>query len=93
MRWKQEGFAIRVRFMMHQRQTTQKTLAAKLGVAKSTMSQWLRDRAHYPSLDMLMCLAKVLKVNVCWLTFGCREHEPPEWPQFYNWIKTQAEEV
>lgn len=48
---------------------TQKEVANKLGVAKSTISNWETGR-FYPTLPMLYQLAKLYKVSTCHLILG-----------------------
>ena len=80
--WDQELFAARLRFMIRTRDSTQKKLAKILRVNPATISRWMRSRANYPGLDQLEVAAKHLKVDVCWLAFGCAAHQPKEWVEF-----------
>ena len=80
--WDQEMFAARMRFMVRTRGTTQTLLCRKLRIANSTFSHWLTGATESPGVHILDNLALELKVNACWLAFGCPEHEPLEWTKF-----------
>ena len=88
--WNQKGFAMRLRFVINIRKTTQGALARKLEVAESTFSQWMTGLTNSPNLHTIDALAKILKVKACWLTYGCAAHEPPEWHDFYKYIEKCA---
>jgi transcriptional regulator with XRE-family HTH domain len=88
--WNQKGFAIRLRYAIRIRKTTQKILARKLEVAESTFSQWLTGLTHAPNLHTLDALSKILKVHPCWLTYGSTFHEPPEWKTFLEEMEIAA---
>jgi transcriptional regulator with XRE-family HTH domain len=81
--WNQSAFALRLRVTLHMRGTTQKQLAAELGINQATISRWQSNRASYPNLDHIQTAAKILKVEACWLVFGCAEHVPPEYDELH----------
>jgi transcriptional regulator with XRE-family HTH domain len=82
--WDQKDFAKRMRIAFHIRKIKQVQLAAALRVAPGTVSRWMSSTAHYPGLDHLLAAARFLKVEPCWLVFGCESHVPPEYTEMEN---------
>ena len=76
--WDQKAFSARLMLMLHYKEMKQKTLARKLKIAPTTLSAWQHRAENHPSLSKLAELAKVLKVPVCWMAYGCQNCCPKE---------------
>lgn len=88
--WNQKGFAMRLRYAIRIRKTTQKALARRLEISEGAFSMWLTGLTNAPNLHHLDELARLLKVHPCWLTYGCNSHEPPEWRKFLEEMEIAA---
>ena len=77
-KWDQKAFSARLSLILYYREMNQKTLARKLKIAPTTLSAWQHRAENHPSLSKMIELAKVLKVPVCWMAFGCQTCRPKE---------------
>jgi len=64
-----DGWRVRARLLMAEQELRQGDLALDIGVARSTVCQWLTGRSE-PNLFHIVVFARRLGVSVDWLLTG-----------------------
>jgi transcriptional regulator with XRE-family HTH domain len=85
--WDQQAFKYRVRLMMYYNDWTQVGLARRLKIRQSTLSGWLNSPSNLPDLNRILDLARVLKVEPCWLAYACKKCKPSAWDRLEKELK------
>jgi transcriptional regulator with XRE-family HTH domain len=78
MRARPSSIGQTIRYYRKRQHLTQEQLAAKLGVDRTSIAYYERDR-HDPRLSCLLALAAALEVPVCVLLGGHPVDAPPCW--------------
>jgi len=85
--WSQKSFKYRLRLLMYYNELTQMTLARRMRIPQSTLSGWINSPKNLPDLNRIVALARVLKVEPCWLAYACQKCKPKEWDRLEKELK------